>query len=63
VQLANTSYNTVVKRNSEYTCPPWFIFTSAYMFDVVFDIGITAFWDHWKIPQKQWKNICDKYVQ
>jgi len=57
--LANTFYNTFVKRNSVYVTS---IFVGAFAFGVGFDTGITAFYDRWN-QGKQWKDIRAKYVE
>ncbi|TCD71372.1 hypothetical protein EIP91_011143 [Steccherinum ochraceum] len=59
MSLANTFYNTLVKRNSVYVTS---IFAGAFAFGVGFDVGITNIWDSWN-KGKQWKDIRHKYVQ
>ncbi|OBZ76270.1 Cytochrome b-c1 complex subunit 9 [Grifola frondosa] len=59
MSLANTFYNTIVKRNSVFVPT---IFAGAFAFGVGFDVAITAFWDNWN-KGKQWKDIREKYVQ
>ncbi|ETW84278.1 hypothetical protein HETIRDRAFT_449802 [Heterobasidion irregulare TC 32-1] len=57
--LANTFYNTLVKRNSVYVTS---IFAGAFAFGIGFDVGISSFWDSWN-RGKQWKDIRHKYIQ
>ncbi|KAI0347475.1 ubiquinol-cytochrome C reductase UQCRX/QCR9-like protein [Trametopsis cervina] len=57
--LANTFYNTLVKRNSVFVSS---IFAASFAFGVGFDIGVTTIWDKWN-QGKQWKDIRSKYVE
>ncbi|KAI0824627.1 ubiquinol-cytochrome C reductase [Trametes gibbosa] len=44
MSLANTFYNTIVRRNSVFVPT---IFAGAFAFSIGFDVGITTFWDTW----------------
>ncbi|KAI8577418.1 hypothetical protein K450DRAFT_252332 [Umbelopsis ramanniana AG] len=59
MSLANTFYNTLVKKNSVFVAT---IFASAFAFEVAFDTTSTRVWDSLN-KGKQWKDIKDKYVQ
>ncbi|KAG2188579.1 hypothetical protein INT44_001334 [Umbelopsis vinacea] len=59
MSLANTFYNTLVKKNSVFVAT---IFGSAFAFEVAFDTTSTKVWDSFN-KGKQWKDIKDKYVQ
>ncbi|KDQ64914.1 hypothetical protein JAAARDRAFT_28568 [Jaapia argillacea MUCL 33604] len=56
--VANTFYNTLVKRNSVYVSA---IFAGAFAWGIGFDVAVTSFWDRWN-QGKQWKDIRDKYA-
>ncbi|KAJ7904275.1 ubiquinol-cytochrome C reductase [Mycena olivaceomarginata] len=57
--FSNTLYNTFFRRNSIFVPT---IFAGAFAFGIGFDIGVTAFFDHWN-KGKQWKDIRHKYVE
>ncbi|KAI0080712.1 ubiquinol-cytochrome C reductase UQCRX/QCR9-like protein [Panus rudis PR-1116 ss-1] len=57
--LANTFYNTIVKRNSVFVTT---IFAGAFAFGVSFDVAVTSFWDRWN-KGKQWQDLRHKYIQ
>ncbi|KAH9850093.1 ubiquinol-cytochrome C reductase UQCRX/QCR9-like protein [Lenzites betulinus] len=59
MSLANTFYNTLVRRNSVFVPT---IFAGAFAFSIGFDVGITSFWDSWN-KGKQWKDIRGKYME
>ncbi|OCH95975.1 ubiquinol-cytochrome C reductase UQCRX/QCR9-like protein [Obba rivulosa] len=58
-KIANTFYNSIVKRNSVFVST---IFAGAFAFSVGFDVAVTKFWDSWN-RGKQWKDIRHKYIQ
>lgn len=58
MSLANSLYNTFVKRNSIYVGT---IFTAAFGFGIGFDTLANKWWDY-NNRGRQWKDIRDRYM-